>query len=232
VRKGVIGKAPRQRCGETGCGHHRRLLGLWILLTVELLEITRGEELVEKPGVKVCRMECLHSDQRPEQALPKPASNSTGASASQELSQGKAKSSEGMIPAEIWDEILGLAQGRPPRAEPDPGPPAEEIPISVPREEGPRETSPATVVARRESRPPPEERAFPSSHGAEAALHKTDPSDVESRLAVSTPPLPAAGRGGSRRVKAELFGDGSPEDLRKAIILQEVLGEPLAFRKD
>jgi len=210
--------------------------GLFFWLIIMAVAVLQGigqrkKKAGQKPGVGTGPPR-PRPDQRPEQALPKPASNSTGASASQELSQGKAKSSEGMIPAEIWDEILGLAQGRPPRAEPDPGPPAEEIPISVPREEGPRETSPATVVARRESRPPPEERAFPSSHGAEAALHKTDPSDVESRLAVSTPPLPAAGRGGSRRVKAELFGDGSPEDLRKAIILQEVLGEPLAFRKD
>jgi len=210
--------------------------GLFFWLIIMAVAVLQGigqrkKKAGQKPGVGTGPPR-PRPDQRPEQAQPKPASNSTGASASQELSQGKAKSSEGMIPAEIWDEILGLAQGRPPRAEPDPGPPAEEIPISVPREEGPRETSPATVVARRESRPPPEERAFPSSHGAEAALHKTDPSDVESRLAVSTPPLPAAGRGGSRRVKAELFGDGSPEDLRKAIILQEVLGEPLAFRKD
>ena len=36
---------------------------------------------------------------------------------------------------------------------------------------------------------------------------------------------------GGRRLKGDLLGNGSPEELRKAIILTEVLGPPLALRE-
>ncbi len=186
-------------------------------------------------------------DQRPQQGLPEPSSQPISASAGEVPSKGKDGSSEGMIPSEIWEEILGLAQGKPPRSEPDAVPREDEGLIPVPTDETggagspteqeawqerPGETRPAAVAPQRGTRAPPSERAFPASHGAEAALHKTKPSDVGSRLAVSASPDPTTGAGEGRSRAAGLFGGGSPEELRKAIILKEVLGQPLALRED
>jgi hypothetical protein len=94
------------------------------------------------------------------------------------------------------------------------------------REEEPQEERP------REERP----RAFPTSHGAEAVLHESKRSDFESRLAITRTPFPdskaGGNRGGGEGVRAGLFGSGSPEELRKAVILKEVLGLPLSLREE
>ena len=114
-------------------------------------------------------------------------------------------SSEGMIPSEVWAEILGLARG-------DPQPAEAEV-----------ESEPEPDLV-------PAPRPFPTSHGAGAVLHETEPAAFESRLAVSRLPASEPGSEEKGRVRAKLFGTGSPRELRKAIILQEVLGTPVGLK--
>jgi len=126
--------------------------------------------------------------------------------------QSSGESSEGVMPGDVWAEILGLARGEPRRAEPSPPPPSEVEPVPAPREETSWD--------------------FPTSHGAEAVLHESKRSDFESRLAITRTPTPDLKAGGGRGVRAGLFGSGSPEELRKAVILKEVLGLPLSLREE
>ncbi len=126
-------------------------------------------------------------------------------------------SSESMLPGDVWAEILGLARGEPRRAEPEASPPSEAVPVLVSTEEEPREEGP---------------RDFPASHGAEVALHESKRSDFESRLAITRTPFPDLKAEGGGGVRADLFGSGSPEELRKAVILKEVLGLPLSLREE
>ena len=142
----------------------------------------------------------------------------------------EADSSESMIPSEIWEEILGMARGEPRRAEPPP-PPEAETPWAL--EERPRKGRPEAAVARRGEPPPPEERSFPTSHGADGAIHGTKPADFKARLALSR----ASTEEGEKEeatppeLRKALFGSGSSKELRKAIILKEVLGPPMALRE-
>jgi hypothetical protein len=143
------------------------------------------------------------------------------------------RGSEGLVPKEIWEEILGLARGEPPKPRtaapgPPPRPPRpeaetlEEIPPFEARSLEPLEVD--------RDRPPPRERGREqdrparSGSGYSKALTPREPSSPQ-----RTGALAASGRG--RKLKGDLLGDGSPEDLRKAIILTEVLGLPLALRE-
>jgi hypothetical protein len=152
-----------------------------------------------------------------------PATSTTRASSSPREEAGPDPSSEGLIPADVWEEILGLARGKPPEPKPEPVPSPEEDLSSgwEELEEEPRET-----------RPKPVSRELPPSHRAGAVLHQTAVSDVESRLGVPASAVPAAGASEEGRVRQDLFGSGSPEELRKAIILKEVLGPPLSLREE
>ena len=125
-------------------------------------------------------------------------------------------SSEGMIPGDVWAEILGLARGEPRQDDP-------EIPL-------PSEERPAASSARREERSPLEERPFPTSHGADAVPHQSKPADFKSRIAVSSAPFELE-REETREVRTMLFGSGSPAELRKAFILKEVLDPPPSLRE-
>jgi hypothetical protein len=164
-----------------------------------------------------------------------------------------------MIPADVWEEILGLARGEPREDEAEASEsPSVATPDSSVEERG---TRPREGSSRRESepvavddgygRPAGEDRrvaqpvparqvprnlppspAVPVPHDAPAVAHQTEPSDFEAR-----PGIGEAGGGMPRRVdrpapRTRLFGDGSRGELRKAVILQEVLGDPLALRKD
>lgn len=155
--------------------------------------------------------------------------------------------SEGLIPKDVWEEILGLARGTPPapgRAEPEaessrPSPRREdetleeihpfeartlepvdfedERPVSRP-ERAPvfADTSPAKGLAARKG-------SGLQRSGAKAVAA------AKARIAGAAEPSgrPPAGAG----IRADLLGDGSAEDLRKAIILTEVLGLPLSLRE-
>ncbi len=182
------------------------------------------------------------------------SSGPTQASSRPAQEDGDDEPSEGMVPQDVWAEILGLARGDPQRAEPDP--PPEVVPIPGSREERPqedqlredppRQEGSAASVAPREEPVRVAQRHFPSSHGANAVLHQSEPGDFESRLAVSRPSSrdfesrlavsrPSSrdlGEGETEGTRAELFGSGSPGDLRKAIILSEVLGPPHALKEE
>ena len=134
-----------------------------------------------------------------------------------ELGSEKDGSSEGMIPSDVWAEILGLARGEAQRAEPE---------VEVTPEPDPVPTR----VSTRDHTPAP--RPFPTSHGADATLHETKPDQYESRLAIASPTAPLSGSGGHGGAREELFGSGSPRELRKAVILQEVLGPPLSLKEE
>jgi hypothetical protein len=171
-------------------------------------------------------------------------------------------SSEGMIPADVWAEILGLARGQPPRRDPARGPARptaggptanryEEDPVMDRIEAGAVEPAPEArprpePVRRERQRPVPERvtppRNVPPSHTAAGRHHKTAPSDYESRLGISTEEgvgvastdevgVPdAVGESGRVTPMAKLFGTGTKDELRKAIIVKEVLGPPVGMK--
>jgi len=151
---------------------------------------------------------------------------------------GEEDSSEGMIPADVWEEILGLARGRPVATKPtDPKPMEAEglegLEEFEPPEERIEERESRPPPRPRETRPEPAARSFPPSHGAQAALHTGPTGDFESRLKVKEAPAVKVEEEDERpRVRVELFGDGSTEELRKAVVLKEVLGPPLGLRED
>jgi hypothetical protein len=90
----------------------------------------------------------------------------------------------------------------------------------------------STAVARKEDRTPTASGRIPLSHGASGALHDTDPSDFKSRLGIADTESEGSGVEEDTRVRKRLFGSGSAADLRKAIVVKEVLGPPLALRED
>lgn len=193
-----------------------------------------GQKPPGSPGTRTTPpgdQEGLEASSRPNMASPNQGQDAAGK-----------KSSEGMIPTDVWAEILGLARGEPRQAGPGVPSPSEAAPMGGTREERPweepsgeerpREDRPEAAMALREGPPPPVVRSFPTSHGADAVLHQTKRGDFESRLAISRTPSPESKRGEGRGVRAGLFGSGSPRELRKAIILKEVLGPALSLREE
>ncbi len=167
---------------------------------------------------------------------------------------GEKTSSEEMIPGDIWEEILGLARGEPlgsggPGGTKGPGEPGtatrtreagssagrrerssvptgQEIPgrrdqVSVYRPPGSVEEIPEFEARTLEDTeqaptgPPPEGLGRPITDGRREARPRQD-----------------QGRGRGRRDRrAELFPEGTMEELRRAMVLKEVLGPPLALRE-
>jgi len=208
-----------------------------IIVAVAVLQgIGRKKRKAGQPGQKPPSLPQTRSAPPQAQERVTASSRPTQVSSRPEEDDGGDESSEGMIPQDVWAEILGLARGDPrrdePEASPQPEAPLPESGEDRSREESPREERPAASVLHRETRASPAPRPFPTSHGANAALHQTRPENFESRLALPRPPPPESQRGGARDVRAGLFGDGSPRELRKAIILKEVLGAPLGLREE
>ena len=135
------------------------------------------------------------------------------------------ETSEGIIPSDVWAEILGLARGELPKAEEQIPVPAEDPVLADVPERKPRPVG-------REASLAPAPREFPVSRGADAVLHPTPASRFESRLAVRGTTESAEKPVGRSGIKPGLFGSGSPGDLRKAVILQEVLGPPVSMKED
>jgi hypothetical protein len=160
---------------------------------------------------------------------------------------GKLEGSEGLIPQDVWDEILGLARGskpepRRPAERPEPHPPTR----SADEGDGALHTSEARSLeplnvedGRMVSRP---ERAVVLAGTEEAARPPARPSSTD--LQASGAKAVAAAKGKRHSVVAEvgmspaggfrarnLFLEGTSEDLRKAIILTEVLGSPVSMRE-
>ncbi len=131
-------------------------------------------------------------------------------------------SSEGMVPSDIWEEIGALARGE---RLPEPGP----QPGSEPRDVAPEPDLPPRVPSTspiRRSQVGVREVGSHPVHLAHAE-YGTDPSERT--------PVRARRRGGpSEEVRAvrRALVEGGAAEARKAVILHEVLGKPLAYRED
>ncbi|GMV04228.1 MAG: hypothetical protein AMXMBFR53_05090 [Gemmatimonadota bacterium] len=163
--------------------------------------------------------------------------------------------SEGLIPAEVWDEIQRMARGEapveapppppPPRPRPPPAKPSPRPGGAPPARRTPPKPAPARGVptARRVpaevSRPVPAGKPETVDAGAlegspDHAVHLSHAAygtPVAGRLTGFAPE--ASGRRASREAGAarELLR-GGPARLRQAVILQELLGPPLALRDE
>jgi len=115
------------------------------------------------------------------------------------------KSSQGMIPADIWQEIAGLARGRQPAPEPDPSP-TEIEPI------------------------PPRPLGVHPVHRAHAGFG-TDPSSRARSAEDGLDPLRRTLSRDASAVRRQLRSHRKSA-LRRAVILQEVLGPPAATRPE
>jgi hypothetical protein len=122
-------------------------------------------------------------------------------------------SAEEPLPADLWEEIRRLAQGRAPTQ-----------PMPAPR---PRRPAPPP------RRPKEQPRGVPAP--AEHPVHRAH-ANMGRPLAERRTPLerPAQGRHPSADVQAvrEMLSAGGASALRRAVILKEVLGPPAAMRGD
>jgi len=127
-------------------------------------------------------------------------------------SAAPAGGAQGLIPKDIWEEISALASGRP-------------LPQATPPQQA--YVVPAPVQEPRPSRGParPEHRAH--------AAHAKYGTPVSERLQPMDRPEMHQAPGLSSEIRSvrRLLGGGSA-DLRKAVILQEVLGPPVTLRDD
>jgi hypothetical protein len=156
---------------------------------------------------------------------------------------GKEAGSEGLIPAEVWDEILGLARGGGP--EPRRWPPQTESNASSGIEDGgpedihtaeARSLEPVHLEDEREvSRPervPVLAGSTPPAHRSTAARRASGARAVAAAKGEQATPGDQARIRSRGPVKGKgLFGAGTPEELRKAIVLREVLGPPVGLRE-
>jgi hypothetical protein len=164
----------------------------------------------------------------------------SASSTSQDLGEAGG-SSEGIIPADVWEEILGLARGKTPAGKPEPA--YEPDPASLP--EPVYEPDPAPAF---EPEPAVEVESVPEADVRSRRRREEDRD--RRRQGVVKQPIAAREVGSGRGVAAaspapsvrksvegggvreDLFGGGSLEELRKAIVLKEVLGPPLSLRGD
>lgn len=166
------------------------------------------------------------------------------------LEKERATSSESMIPADIWDEIAGLAR-EPERQEPTytppprpqqrrtPAPSPKRVPVPqrpIPKAEPRRAPLPsqAPKAPKPTTAPPPE----PAPEGVAAhVVHEshvgygTDPSARPPSAHDRMDPLARALGADASAARAQLRNQGA-HALRQALILHEVLGPPAAERED
>lgn len=164
--------------------------------------------------------------------------------------------SEGLIPADVWEEIQALARGELPGTEapvppkprapapsapspPVPAPGGERQPRQAERRPQPpaRRPSPPVRVEKptpRPTKPMPSAPPAPVAEGTPGhpvhLSHAAYGTPVRGRLtaaATSRVDGPPAEARGARTLLA-----GGPEALRQAVILQELLGPPVALRGD
>lgn len=145
-------------------------------------------------------------------------------------------SSEGLIPADIWEEITALARGQGlPTPTPSP-PPQPRLPVPPPRPvrtEAPRLERPAPVV--RTHRPPPVTRPDRAPTSGEHSVHKTHPKygrPMQERLTRMDVAADHEVRANQDVVAVRGLLSGGRSLLRQAVILREVLGPPVSKRED
>ena len=171
--------------------------------------------------------------------------------------QGESEATEGLVPHGIWAEMAELARGgTAPTAEPAPDPEprlrvdagptrvALPLPVSVPEGREVRESvamtpyEPASLVrtdsrekereeAREEAKE--EEREEAKEEEREATFHRLHSSD----LADLEKDAHYARASGGRSAMLRLFGErgGRADELRRAVILSEILGPPVSMRE-
>lgn len=171
--------------------------------------------------------------------------------------QGESEATEGLVPHDIWAEIAELARGgTAPTVEPAPDPEprlrmdagptrvALPLPVSVPEGREVRESvamtpyEPASLV-RTDSREEEseEEREEAKEEAREeakeavtsATFHRLHSSD----LAALEKDAHYARASGGRSAMLRLFGErgGREDELRRAVILSEILGPPVSMRE-
>jgi len=164
------------------------------------------------------------------------------------VEKGRARSSESMIPSEVWDEIAGLTR-EPARQEPSsmpqapkprkaPAPHPKRSP--VPQRPKPVQTSRAPVQKRTpqpkrakvvaQPEPGPEGVTGHAVHLSHAD-YGTDPSARAPSAQDDLDPLARVLSRDAAAAREQLMGQGASA-LRQALILSEVLGPPAAERPD
>ena len=140
------------------------------------------------------------------------------------------ESSERMIPEELWEEIAGLAAGRPAPSKAGKKGGVAKRPRPRPRQAEPRPQAPSSG-----SVPELRGRFTPKALEVEHPVHLshagygTDPSE---RAKSEQDWRPSEdGNRNAKRVRALLRGSGA-DALKQAVILREVLGPPVAMRDD
>jgi len=164
---------------------------------------------------------------------------------SEEERRRRASSSESMIPADIWEEIAGIAREAKvelpaPRPKPQPRlPPAPKTQLPPPRR-GPQPSRPAPKSAPKtpqRARPQAVPRKPAALEGTAAhpvhlshAGYGTDPSE-RARSAQDVRQSAAPVHADASAVRDQLRGQGA-HALRQALILHEVLGPPVSSKPD
>jgi hypothetical protein len=146
-------------------------------------------------------------------------------------------SSEGMIPADIWEEITALARGQEVPTRAPPPQPKPEVPLPAPRPvrraPEPRPERPAPVV--RDHRPPPAVRPERAPDSAPHRIHETHPKygrPVHERLSRMDVAADHEVRANQDVVAVRGLLSSGRSSLRQAVILREVLGSPVSMRED
>jgi hypothetical protein len=169
-----------------------------------------------------------------------------------ERGSGREERSETMIPADIWEEIAGLAGGEVPRPEPAP-----RKPKSVPRKPKPVPEARSGSAPRRWKPGPFDDEAVsvekleverieddirPVRTYTGARVPSIDAHPVHrSHIGYGTDPSERApseqdwrpserGNRNAKRVRAMLRGSEGTDALKQAVILREVLGPPLSMK--
>jgi hypothetical protein len=140
------------------------------------------------------------------------------ADARQSLDASRGSGSEGMIPADIWDEIAGLTRERMRQLEPQPPAP---LPAPLP----PATPSGRAAWGKRTPRVGQQHRVHLSHAG-----YGTDPSSRAASAHDGMDPLAQKLSADVRTVRKQLRH--GRHALRQAVILQEVLGEPASLRPE
>jgi hypothetical protein len=171
------------------------------------------------------------------------------AAASESERRKRAESSESLIPADIWEEIAGLAReakvelpAPAPRPKPQPKlqPKSQrrELPPQPRRVPPPRPATAKLPPLRSRPTSPPSPTAEPALEGTAAhAVHQshvgygTDPSERVRSAQDGLDPLARVLGRDAAAVRQQLRSQGAGA-LRQALILHEVLGPPAASRPD
>lgn len=135
----------------------------------------------------------------------------------------------GMLPRDLWEELAALARGEVPGTRKQELPPPVVLPeeASLPEEVRTRETR-TRVPRSREGYGARARRDVPGAAASVAPAGRQ--AGAETGIVAGTGtgvPSPAAS--GSRAFRS-VFGGTGPADLRRAVVLREVLGPPLALR--